>query len=352
MRAAPGLALAALVAVLVLLPGALAGPAPRSAAAGDQLGYTETIVLDGGVGNYTGYTEHSFINGSLHVTAILPNGTANTTYASVTHWVNNAGQTETVPVQGTFTFSPTTYHYVQGTDNQTGYVDPYVWFYIDAALRPGASFYLLNSALTVVGTNVSYPLASSPTGYVRTIFAEGNGSYQRNDVYGVFTATYTWKAYFDPGSGYIVGYLYTETDRDAAGDGFTWTDTLSVTSTSYALTPAAAPPAPPPTTTGPDYALIATVVVGALVLIVIVALALWAVRRRHRPELPRHAAPGTIAYDRASFPSPPGLGLGQVAQPPVQQIVLQETVKTNCRYCGTLIDTTATVCPKCGAPRT
>jgi RNA polymerase subunit RPABC4/transcription elongation factor Spt4 len=27
-------------------------------------------------------------------------------------------------------------------------------------------------------------------------------------------------------------------------------------------------------------------------------------------------------------------------------------VKVPCRYCGTLMDSTATVCPKCGAPRT
>ncbi len=350
MRAVRLLAVAAIF-FLALLPAAVARPLPRAVNAGDQLAYTETIVLDGGVGNYTGYTEHSFINGSLHDTSLLANGSANTTYQSVTHWVSNAGQSEIVPVKGTFTFSPTTYHYVQGTDNQTGYVDPYVWFYMDSALRPGASFYVLNSELVVVGTNVSYPLASSPTGYVRTLFAEGNGTYQRNDVYGVFTATYTWKAYFDPGSGYIVGYLYTETDRDGTGDGFTWTDTLAATSTSYPLTPAAAPPPPPPA--GLDVAEVATIVVGALVLVLVVVVAIWAVGRRRRgATLPRHGAPGTIAYDRANFPSPPPLGLGQVAQPPVQQIVLQETVKTNCRYCGTLIDTTATVCPKCGAPRT
>ncbi|HEV8049715.1 MAG TPA: zinc ribbon domain-containing protein [Thermoplasmata archaeon] len=27
-------------------------------------------------------------------------------------------------------------------------------------------------------------------------------------------------------------------------------------------------------------------------------------------------------------------------------------MKVPCRYCGTLMDSTATVCPKCGAPRT
>jgi rubrerythrin len=38
-------------------------------------------------------------------------------------------------------------------------------------------------------------------------------------------------------------------------------------------------------------------------------------------------------------------------QPAVQQIIIKETVKVNCRYCGSLIDSTAETCPFCGATR-
>ncbi|MCI4361542.1 MAG: hypothetical protein L3J91_07530, partial [Thermoplasmata archaeon] len=99
--------------------------------------------------------------------------------------------------------------------------------------------------------SAAYPISSSSTGFVKTISADGTGSYQRDDVYGVFTAQYNWQVYFDPTSGYIVGYLYSENDTDSAGDSFTWTDSLAVTSTSYALTPTAAPPPPPPSSSAP-----------------------------------------------------------------------------------------------------
>ena len=90
-------------------------------------------------------------------------------------------------------------------------------------------------------------------------------------------------------------------------------------------------------------------------IIVIVALVL---RARHRRAggmaaagVPRHGAPGAPSF-RQTFPPPPGVNLTPAGQPPVQQIVIKETVKVPCRYCGTLMDSTATVCPNCGAPRT
>jgi hypothetical protein len=320
----------------------------------DHFAYFQTITLTNGQGNYTGYTENTYINGSVTVNSVLPNGTDSSSYQNTAHWLNNQGQSATSTSQGVFTFSPVTDYYVNGTDNETGYTNPLsVWFYInDSTLPTSATFYLLNTPFKVLSTNTSFPDSLSPTGYVRTIYAQGTGSYQRDDSYGKFTASYTWDSYFDPSTGFIVGYVNTEQDSDAAGDGFTITDTLSVTATSYALTPAVAPPS---TSSGSDTWEIAALVVFLLVVLVVVVLVV--VYTRRRSSLARHSVRGNIAYDPARAPPsvgppPPSLNFGSVPQPSVQQVIIKETVKVPCQYCGTLIDSTAKACPNCGAPRT
>ncbi len=347
-----GLALALASPALAQSPAApVSHYVPR---AGDSLTYSEEIVLDNGYGNYTGYTEHDFINGSISVGAVAGNGSVATHYASTGNWSNNQGQSEFSGEHGWFGFSYQSYLYVNGTDNQTGYTNPFVWFYVNNTVGVGGGVTLLNSPLTVDALAAAYPMASSPTGYVVTIRAEGNGSYQRNDIYGIFTATYTWVAYFDPSTGYIVGYQYTEQDSSSSG-GFTWTDTLSDTHTSFPLTAASAPPTPSSSSGGFSETLVVLIVVVVVVVIAILVLVAVRARRRSRPglanaSLPQHAAPGAPAFARTFQPPPVDLVPG--GQPAVQQIVIRETVKVPCAYCGTLMDSTATVCPKCGAPRT
>jgi hypothetical protein len=354
-RSFVALAGAAVLVAVALLASAGGASAHYLPASGDQFHYYETVALTNGNGNYSGYTENQFLNGSIAVTSLLSNGTDAATYASTDFYENNQGQTNQSSTSGSFAFSPTTFHYTNGTDDQAGYVDPYVWFFMDNSLVRGATFYSLNTELTVVSTTSEYQLAPEGGKWVAAIFAEGNGTYQRQDVYGTFTATYNWKEYFDPGTGFLVGYVYTEEDSDGSGDGFTWTDTVSVSSTSYALTGAAAPPAPgqgPSTLT--DVLVAVAVLVAVVVLVLIVYLAVRS-RRRAGP-LPQHSRPGAVGYAAPPIPppglAPPPLFLNPGAQPPVQQIVVRETVKVPCRYCGTLMDSTATVCPKCGAPRT
>ncbi|HUI38155.1 MAG TPA: hypothetical protein VLY85_00830 [Thermoplasmata archaeon] len=340
-----------LALALALLAAPLSGSAgshylPK---AGDAFSYQETIALTDGVGNYTGYTETTAITGSESVTAVAPNGTASATYQYRADWSDNSGDTNQSSSSGPYTFSAQTFRYVQGTDDQTGYSHPFVWFYMNNSLPLGGTFYLLDSELSVVSDNTSYLLGTSPGRYVATIFSEGNGSFERNDEYGVFTATYNWRAYFDPATGFIVGYLYTEHDSDGAGDGFTWTDTLFVTNTSYALTPGAAPP--PGSASGPiGTALLVGLVVLVVVVIAVVAVVVALARRRSR--LPAHSPTGAASYRPPTGMAPPPIRLGAPDQPAVQQIVLRDTVKVNCRFCGTLIDSTLDRCPNCGAPRT
>jgi hypothetical protein len=344
---------AAAIALLLLVPTAVgAGNAghylPKS---GDRFQYTETITLTNGQGNYSGYSEDSNYAGSIGVTAVATNGTDNASYQSSGTYENSLGQHYPWSESGTFTFSALNFSYVRGTDNQTGYVRPSVWFFMNASLPPGSSFELLNTPMTVVATDVPFAMPSSPTGYVAAIFAEGNGSYQRNDAYGNFLATYNWKQYFDPATGYVLGYVYTEVDSNSAGDGFTYTDTLTDSETTFSLTPIAGPPATSSSSPASTTSWLIVGVVLAVVVIVVVLVIVLARRRRRSSALPRHPTapmPGTMP----SYAPPPPINLIPRDQPPVQQVVIRETVKVPCRYCGTLIDSTATNCPNCGAPRT
>jgi len=350
MRVGPAL-LAVVVLGLLLLPSAAvaSGTGHYLPAPGDRFTYAETVTVTNGQGNYSGYTETGSYDGSITVLAVQPNGTENASYQSSGTYRNSQGQNYPWSESGEFSFSAVSFLYVQGTDNQTGYVNPYVWFYMDNTLGKGASFTIFNTALTVVSTSSPFPISWSSTGYVATIFAEGNGSYQRNDAYGNFAAAYNWKAYYDPGTGYIVGYVYTEVDSDGSGDGFTYTDTLTDTQTTFPLTPTTAPSSGSSSSSTPAFPWLTVVLVVVVVVVVLVVIA-YALSRR-RPALARHPtvpAPGTMP----TYAPPPPINLIPRDQPPVQQVVIRETVKVPCQYCGTLIDSTATTCPKCGATRT
>ncbi|HZY93010.1 MAG TPA: zinc ribbon domain-containing protein [Thermoplasmata archaeon] len=351
------LVVATLVAVVIgiafFAPVHLATGTQYLPKSGDGFSYQETITLSNGVGNYTGYTENSFYNGSIRVTSILPNATDSAVYQSSGTYRNNAGQSYPWSESGSFSFSARTFHYVQGTDNQTGYVNPYVWFYINSTAGQGSAVWLLNTQMNVVSIDSPFALGLSSTGYAASVLAEGNGSYQRHDVYGVFTAAYQWKANYDPSTGFVLGYVYSETDSDGAGDGFTMTDILTDSQTSFTVTPTAAPPS-----TGGGNALATYVGLGVviLILVVIVVVAVLVLRRRSSRAtslggtLPRHPV-GPVPPPPAVPWTPPPLDLIPHDQP-TPQVVLRETVRVPCRFCGTLIDSTATVCPKCGAPRT
>ncbi len=342
--------------VLLAAPAVAVAPAaahyvPQS---GDHFQYFEEWALTGETGaDYTGYAENEYVTGTIGVTSVAANGTVAAYYSSTDRWENNTGSEYAWTSSGTFTFSASTFHYLEGTDNQTGYTNPFVWFYMNDSLSVGSSFYVLNTGMNVVSTDFAYDLA--PGGqYVRTIFTEGNGSYERDDVYGIFSATYNWQSYFDPSTGYIVGYLYTEQDTNQSnGESFSVSDLLYVTSTSYPLTPASAPsggssPSGFPTA----LVLVLVVVIVVIVIVVVIALALRSRARR----LPAHSPTGSVGFGPPPVPpavgAPPPVHLTPSGQPAIQQVVLRETVKVPCQYCGTLIDSTATVCPVCGAPRT
>ena len=322
---------------------------------GDHFSYHEVTNLGSGTGDYTGYSEQATYNGVETMNGVNTDGTVSAHYSYSYTWSNSTGTTETGNPSGDFTFSPVTFLYVSGTDDQTGYVNPTVWFVMDNSIPVGGTFSLLNTDMTVVSKSYSYFLPSQNRN-VNVIFAEGDSSYDRNDIYGQFSATYTWKVYFDPSTGYIVGYSYNEQDTNS-GTGFIYTEELYVNSTSYPLTAASASnssevtPSPIPSlfpTPNQFAALIPGIFLFIVVIVVILVILIYAFSRIGRKTLPQHPY-----QQQPPLPGPPPENIDLIPkQPQVQQIVIKEVVKVKCRYCGALIDSTAETCPICGAPRT
>ena len=306
---------------------------------GDSFSYYEVADVGSGTGPTYGYgyTDHTVTNGMERMNGVFVNGTVTSNYTYTWNFNDNQGSPpKTEKSSGNFTWSSNSFLYVKGTDNQTGYDSPTVWFYMDNSLPQSGTLYLLNTPMTVTSTSYSYHLASQNQN-VNTIRASGTSSYHRDDSYGVFNAAYTWTAYFDPSTGYIIGYDYSEQDTNStSGDGFTYTESLYVTSTSYPLTAAAAP------SFLQQYLGLIVGLVIFFIFIVIVVIVIVAVSRRR--SLPKHTYPQVPI-------APPQIDLTP-KQPPVQQIVIKEVVKVKCKYCGALIDSTVQACPFCGAPRT
>ncbi|MDG6997322.1 MAG: hypothetical protein JRN52_15505 [Nitrososphaerota archaeon] len=325
---------------------------------GDFFNYSETTTVNNGKGVYTGYTDQLYTTGMEQMNTVNGN-LVSASYSYSYKYSNNQGSSTSSSSLGDYTWSSSNFTYVNGTDNQVGfggisYSKPlYLWFAMNPSLSVGSTFYVLNTQFTVLSKNYTLQLPTENR-FVQTIQTEGTGQYQRNDSYGVFTATYTWYEYFDPSTGYIVAYNYVEQDTgqyQGQTGSFTYTDELYVTSTSYSLTSASATSAVTTTSTTPQGSIVVLpTYLGYLAAIVgtalIVGVVVYAATRRRREKLPKH--PYTPPPSPPSMPFPSKIDLG--SKPP-EQVVIKEVAKVNCRYCGTLIPTTADRCPYCGGPR-
>ena len=159
--------------ILLAAPSAAAVGGHYVPQSGDRFDYYETYQLGSGSGNYSNYYENTFINGTIGVTGTLPNGTESASYSNSDSWSNVSGTAYQWTSSGDFSFSAATFAYVQGTDNQTGYTNPLVWFYVNNSLPEGAGLTLLNTNSHVVSTDYSYALGSPYNENVATIFVEG-----------------------------------------------------------------------------------------------------------------------------------------------------------------------------------
>jgi hypothetical protein len=340
----PALSLFVVALAIAAIGNSVAAYAPRS---GDFFNYSDTTTVNNGGGSYSGYTDQTQTTGMEKMNSVSGNNVS-ASYSYSFQYSNNQGLTNSSSSSGSYTWSSSIFTYLKGTDHQVGYSNPiYVWFAINPSLPAGGTFYALNTQFTVLSKNYSLQLPTQGNKYFQTIQAKGTGQYQRNDAYGQFTASYTWYEYFDPSTGYIIGYNYVEQDNGSylgqAGS-FTYTDNLYVTSTSYSL----APGSPPPTDIAAVLLGLAPYFVLALIVIIfVVVIAVYASRRRRRMDtIPEHSP--TPLGAPLSTPSESRIDLG--SKPP-EQIVIRDVAKVNCKYCGTLIPTTADRCPYCGGPR-
>jgi hypothetical protein len=346
---------------------------------GDYFKYSETTTVNNGQGVYTGYNDQTLTSGVEQMNAVSGSNVS-ASYNYSYQYSNDQGSSTSGSSSGNFTWSSNSYTYLNGSDQPSGfggipYSKPlYVWFAINTSLSVGSKFFILNTPFAVVSKNYSFQLPSRNYTYVQTIEAEGSGQYQRNDSYGVFTASYTWYEYFDPKSGYIVGYNYVEQDNgryQGQAGSFTYTDDLYVTSTSYNLAAASPPPnnntsnsasvtiSPPPNNTGlfglGPYLryLIAAFVISLLIIVIGVYAATHSRRRKNKGGLPEHPYPPYTPPPSPppSSSSPPWESKINLGSQPPEQVVIRDVAKVNCKYCGTLIPSTADHCPYCGAPR-
>jgi hypothetical protein len=324
---------------------------------GDYFSYSETVAVNNGQGSYAGYSDQTQATGKEQMNSVAGN-VVSASYSYSYQFSNNQRSSTSSSTSGEYTWSLSDFTYLNGTDNQVGYSKPtYVWFFMNSSLPVGGTFYALNTRFTVLSRNYSFQLPTEGNRYVRTIKAEGTGQYQRNDAYGVFNASYTWDEYFDPSTGYIVGYNYVEQDNgqyQGQSGSFTYTDNVYVTSTSYNLAPASAPSTYTSTnantnagTTGLQ-PYIGYFVALALVIFIIVIAIYVVTRRRRRESLPKHSP---VPYTPPTPPPAPWESKVDLGSKPPQQVVIKEVAKVNCKYCGTLIPTTADRCPYCGGPR-
>jgi hypothetical protein len=340
----PALSVFLITIVIAANANSVSAYAPRS---GDFFNYSDTTAVNNGGGSYTGYTDQSQTTGKENMISISGSNVS-ATYSYSFQFSNNQGSSNSNSSTVNYTWSSSSFTYVKGTDHQVVYSNPlYVWFAMNSSLPVGGTFYALNTQFTVLSKNYSLQLPTLGNQYFQTIQAKGTGQYPRNDAYGQFTASYTWYEYFDPSTGYIIGYNYVEQDNGqylGQTGSFTYTDTLYVTSTSYSL----APGSPPPTDIAAVLLGLAPYFVLALIVIIfVVVIAVYASRRRKRMDtIPEHSP--TPLGAPLSPPSESKIDLG--SKPP-EQVVIRDVAKVNCKYCGTLIATTADRCPYCGGPR-
>lgn len=361
MRKAISVVVLCLLVLVVVSPAAAFSPRQ-----GDQFTYHEVATTGNGTGAYKGYTDQTVTDGSESVTGV----SGSTVFAHFAYnYVfsdNQAANTTTVSRSGFYTFDSADFFYLNATDDQSyclgtqHYAHATVWFAMNNSLTVGDRFSLLSTVFTVTSRNAIY--VDPATGQdIRVISAQGSGTYSCNDAYGTYTAPYTWDVYFDPASGYIVGYHYVEQDNgtyQGQAMSFTYTDDLYVKSTSYPLT--AVPGQGTATTiqatpTGSTTTYPAThpqsdlthyyYGAGALVIILIAILVYAGTRRKQGddPHMPRHSEP-----PQPSSSAPPTIDIEPRSQPPVQQVVIRDVAKVQCQYCGTLVASTDEVCPHCG----
>lgn len=334
-----------LTIISISIPGGHAETTPPK---GLFFNYAELTSINNGKGNYTGFYCKYWVNGTETVSQIFSNGniSMNYNYSCAVRSVNYNYFNSRMGA-GNFTFSTITCAYTNGTDNETGYINPHIWFYTNPSIKLNSNKEILNTEMKVASVDYNYYPGNSNKN-ISTIFLTASGTYVRDDSYGVFNASYTWNAYYDKSTGFIVAYVYSEVDSNGQGDGFTCTNTLYVKSSSYGvnISPVTASPEK-----GSSFPFMDMAFAALFVFAIIVILAM-SINRRNKNNIKRHSNTGG---EVRMTQNPDDGNKKEIHLDPkssgTEQVVIKEIVKVKCQYCGALIDSTLAKCPVCGAPR-
>lgn len=345
------------VLILLLMVGlsftAVSSQNSVSVSKGEYFQYRELITVSDGKGNYSGYSCNIWINGTETVTGLSTNASVDMHFNYSCAIISTSGNYNNPHMaDGTFNFSSVSCNYINGTDNETGHDHSHVWFYVRPTVEKGNQTSLLGTPMSVASNSYNYTPTGEQTS-INTIYLAGSGTCVRDDSLGHFNADYTWKAYFDHASGFIAAYVYTQTDTDNSGNGFTCTNSLYVSHSSYGVNINEVTPVSHVSTGSPAFPYIDLFLIIAFIFVALIVVAV-AVSRGKTNKLKQHSSDSSgvsMKHEHSDNEN----NIKPEADPEqkvTEQVVIREIVKVKCQYCGALIDSTVEKCPFCGAPRT
>lgn len=342
------LVILAVILMLGLSFSALSVHETPTVSKGECFQYREILTVSNGKGNYSGYSCNIYINGTEVVTGLSNNSSVDMKY-NYSCVIISPSEKYTYPqrAHGVFNFSSNTCDYINGTDNETGDNGTHVWFYVNPNIEVGNRTSLLGTSMKVRSNQYNY----TPPNHkyiIDTVYLSGIGTCNRNDSLGNFNANYTWNAYFDHSSGFIAAYTYKQTDLNAQGDGFTCTETLYVSHSSYGVNISEVTPVSEKAPAPFPYTDLFLIIAFIFVVIIVVAIA---VSRGKKNKLNQHSSVSSGVNMKHEHSDNENEIKPEPEQKETEQVVIKEIVKVKCQYCGALIDSTVDKCPFCGAPR-
>jgi len=215
----------------LLLPFASLAAIAAAPRVGDRFDYDYNTNVDGGTGDYYGYTDHMRSHSSYSVQSVQGD---QVTVRGLGSWTfdGSDGTHQSGTVDVTPVFSLTTRRYYSGIDVNTSNPNTTtVWFWIPTPVTAGQTIPVLDDIFTVTSTDATLWLGVVPH---KTLLLEASGQYKRNDAYGQFDATYHDRYYFDRDSGFIVAEIFDEHDANFVA-GFHYYAEVWVTSSSYSV---------------------------------------------------------------------------------------------------------------------
>jgi len=225
---------------LTFIVGILGRAEARPPEEGDFIEYSWSRRIGSGWGEYEDYTENVDSKGRLTFLDV------NATHAQVRSaysWSSRSseGERRQGTVDRAVEFSLSTRRWTSALtddddhDNQPA-SDFTVWFWIPAdGLQVGDRVHVLDDVFTVASLRATVWSSNLPR---IGIELRASGTFTRDDVYGRYSVSYVDTYYYDARTGYVIAERYEERDSgtwQGRQAGFTWTETVDVTGSSYVI---------------------------------------------------------------------------------------------------------------------